>query len=52
MERTLDKILTSEKPEVVAVANRQAALILNQLVQEADPSQEESTEMLAPPALA
>ncbi len=30
MGRALDELLASEKPEVVAVANRQAALILNQ----------------------
>lgn len=30
MGRALEEILASEKPEVVAAANRQAALILNQ----------------------
>lgn len=43
MGRTLDEILASEKPEVVAAAKRQAALVLNQLEQEADPGQEEPT---------
>ena len=47
---TIEEILASEKPEVVAAANRQAALILNQLEQEADPSQEEPTETPAPPS--
>jgi hypothetical protein len=30
MGRALEEILASKKPEVVAAANRQAALILNQ----------------------
>ena len=50
MGRALEEILASEKPEVVAAATRQAALILNQLEQEADPSQEEPTETPAPPS--
>ena len=49
MGRALEEILASEKPEVVAAANRQAALILNQLEQEADPSKEEPTDTPAPP---
>lgn len=50
MGRALEEILAREKPEVVAAANRQAALILNQLEQEADPRQEEPTETPAPPS--
>ncbi|MBL0439605.1 hypothetical protein C0708_22430 [Aeromonas caviae] len=50
MGRTLEEILASEKPEVVAAANRQAALILNQLGQEADPSQKDPTKTPAPPS--
>ena len=33
MGRALEEILASEKPEVVAAANRQAALLLKQLEQ-------------------
>ncbi|QXW29672.1 hypothetical protein KXJ75_24720 [Aeromonas sanarellii] len=50
MGRTLEEILASEKPEVVAAAKQQAALILNQLEQEADPGQEEPTKAPAPPS--
>ncbi|WP_429061246.1 hypothetical protein [Aeromonas veronii] len=50
MGRPLDEILASEKPEVVAAAKQQAALILNQLEQEADPGQEEPTKAPAPPS--
>ena len=50
MGRALEENLASKKPEVVAAANRQAALLLNQLEQEADPSQEEPTDTPAPPS--
>ena len=50
MGRALEEILASEKPEVVAAANRQAALIHNQIELEANPIQEEPTETPAPPS--
>ena len=50
MGRALEEVLASEKPEVVAAAKPQAGLILNQLGEEAEPSQEEPTETPAPPS--
>lgn len=50
MGRTLDEILASEKPEVIAAARQQAEQLLGQLPKEAEPGREEPTKTPAPPS--
>ncbi|MDH1997517.1 MULTISPECIES: hypothetical protein [Aeromonas] len=50
MGRTLDEILASEKPEVIAAARQQAEQLLGQLPKEAEPGREEPTKAPAPPS--